>query len=88
MDYQAIEREKMKTEINKVMTSSESKILIFDVCDEENQFLCICPIENKKNCLLTLIFPQILPNLEESVYTPCNICPPNLSLIDFIVLEL
>ena len=43
--------------------TSESKTLIFYVCDEEKQFHCVFPIKNKKNSLLTLIFKQITPNL-------------------------
>ena len=70
------------------MTSSESKILIFYVCDEEKQFQCVSPIRNKKNSLLALIFKQITPNLEESVCTPWNTFPPNLRVIDVIVFEL
>ena len=45
-----------------------------------SRFLCINPIENKKNSLLTLLFNQISPHLEESIYIPWNICPPHLSL--------
>ena len=60
----------------------------FYVWDEEKQFHCVFPIKNKKNSLLILIFKQIAPNLEESVCTPWNICPPNLRLIDVIVFEL
>ena len=58
--------------------ASESKILNFYVCDEEKQFYCVFPITNKKNSLLTLIFKQITPNLEESICTPWHTCPPNL----------
>ena len=68
--------------------TSESKILIFYVCDEEKQFHCVFPIKNKKNSLLTLIFKQITPNLEESVCALSNTCPPNLREIDVIVFEL
>ena len=71
-----------------MMTSSESKILIFDVCDEEKQFHCEFPIKNKKNSLLALIFKQITPNLAESVCAPWNTFPPNLRLIDVVVFEL
>ena len=71
-----------------VMTSSEGKILIFYVWDEEKQFHCVFPIKNKKNSLLALIFTQITPNLEEFVCTPWTICPPNLSSISVIVFEL
>ena len=66
----------------------ESKILIFDIYDEEKQFHCVFPIKNKKNSLLTLIFKHITPDLEKSVCTPCNTCPPNLREIDVIVFEL
>ena len=55
------------------------------VCDEEKQFHYVFPIKNKKNSLLTLIFKQITPNLEESICTPWNTCPPNLRLINVIV---
>ena len=55
----------------------KSKVLIFYVWDEEKQFHCVFPIRNKKNSLLTLIFKQITPNLEESVCTPWNTSPPN-----------
>ena len=58
------------------------------IWDEEKQFHCVFPIRNKKNSLLTLIFKQITPNLEESVCTPWNTSPPNLRLIDVIVFEL
>ena len=33
--------------------------LIFYIDDEENQFLFICPIGNKKNCFLTLLSPKL-----------------------------
>ena len=40
------------------MTSSESKVLIFYICDEEKQFHCVFPLKNKKNSLLTLIISR------------------------------
>ena len=44
------------------MTSPESKILIFYVCEKRSIFHCKSPIKNKKNSLLALIFKQITPN--------------------------
>ena len=66
----------------------EEEILSWYWFLKTSRFHCICPIKNLKTCLPTLIFKQITPNLENSICTPWNIYPPNLSSIDVIVFEL
>ena len=63
-------------------------IMIFMYATKRSRFHCKCPIKNKKNSLLALIFKQIAPNLAESVCAPCKISTPNLSSIDATVFEL